>query len=443
MSDISSLMALSQRLRIALVVGAVVVLAGAGFGLYRYITRPITLTIAAGSIDGEAVNLMSAIAARLASSKSEIRLKVVDKSSALGASKAFSAGEVDLAIIRADVGDLSSARTVVLLTHGVAMIVVPPGSKIESMADLKGETVGVVGGEVNHAIVAALKKEYDLDRAKVQFKDVTQPEVQQALQTKKLGALLVVLPISEKYLSIVRGFFQRRPKQNLGVIPIESAGAIAAVAHSYESYDLPKGTLQGSPAIPDDDLTTLRVPFYLVANTKLDKDPVTALTKAVMDIRRDLMGAHPLLAQISAPSTDKDAFIPIHPGAATYFGGDEQSFFDKHGDQIFYGSMLLGSLTSVLAAAWKFMGFGPASRSPFNPLYALADRIRHARDESELTAVEEEIDNILKAELAKHAEGDSNAADAAVLALAAHRLEHLLNHRRSILQAAQGAVPAV
>ena len=104
--------------------------------------------------------------------------------------------------------------------------------------------------------------------------------------------------------------------------------------------------------------------------------------------------------------------------------------------------MLLGSLTSILAAAWKFMGFGPTSHSPFTPLYALADRIRHARDESELSAVEEEIDNILKAELAKHAAGDGAAADAGVLALAAHRLEHLLNHRRSILQAAGAATSA-
>jgi hypothetical protein len=167
---------------------------------------------------------------------------------------------------------------------------------------------------------------------------------------------------------------------------------------------------------------------------------VTALTKAVMEVRRDLLGAHPLLGQIGAPSTDKDAFIPIHPGAATYFGGEEKSLFDKYGDQFFYGSMLLGSLTSILAAAWKFMGFGAAPQSPVNPLYALADRIRHARTETELAAVEEEIDNILKVELAKHAEGNSSAADTGLLALAAHRLEHLLNHRRSVLQAVHAVV---
>jgi hypothetical protein len=39
---------------------------------------------------------------------------------------------------------------------------------------------------------------------------------------------------------------------------------------------------------------------------------------------------------------DKDAYIPIHPGAAAYFNGEQRTFFDKYGDLIFYGSILLG-----------------------------------------------------------------------------------------------------
>jgi len=72
-----------------------------------------------------------------------------------------------------------------------------------------------------------------------------------------VNALLVVMPLSEKYLSLVRSYFQQGGKRHPGLIAIESAGAIATVAQAYESYDLPKGTLRGSPPIPDDDLTTL------------------------------------------------------------------------------------------------------------------------------------------------------------------------------------------
>jgi len=53
------------------------------------------------------------------------------------------------------------------------------------------------------------------------------------------------------------------------LIPIDSAGAIADVKGPYESFDIPKGTLRGAPPVPDDDVTSLRVGYYLVANRHL------------------------------------------------------------------------------------------------------------------------------------------------------------------------------
>jgi hypothetical protein len=240
---------------------------------------------------------------------------------------------------------------------------------------------------------------------------------------------------------MLRGFFKAQPAMAPSALAIDAAGAIAAVTKPYESYDLPKGTIRGSPPIPSDDLTTLRVPYYLVANASLNADDVTALTRAIMDARIDLIAAHPLLAQIAAPDTDKDAFIPVHPGAAVYYGGDEQSFFDKYGDQLFYGSMLLGMLTSVLAAAWKFMGFGAGPVGPFSEFDVLTNRVRAAREESELAEIEDEIDEILKVELARHASGDAGAVDATALGLAAHRLEVLVDRRRRLLGSSPAGLP--
>jgi TRAP-type uncharacterized transport system substrate-binding protein len=101
------------------------------------------------------------------------------------------------------------------------------------------------------------------------------------------------------------GLFPKTTKQKPAIIPIESAEAIAAVARYYKSYNLPKGTLQGSPPIPDDDMKTLRIPLYLVANKKLSDDVVGSLAKAFMEARRDLIAEYPVLGQISEPNTDK------------------------------------------------------------------------------------------------------------------------------------------
>ena len=427
-------MKLPLWLRATLVVGVIILAAGVGLFAYRYYTRPVTLTLAVGSIDGEAAKAMSTIASRLVTTNAPVRLNVIDSGTALEAANAFSAGKVDLAVVRGDVGDLSQARAVIVVTHAVVLIIAPPGSSIDSMDKLKGHTVGVVGGAANSKVVDVLTKEYDLVRAKVVFKDIAPADARQAIQSKSVSALLVAIPLSEKYLSLVRGIFQMGPKMVPVLIPIESAGAIAETERAYESFDIPKGTLRGSPPVPDDDVTTLRAKFYLVANKKLSTDLITSFTQTILSVRRDLVGDQPIFAQITAPSTDQDAYLPLHPGAAAVYNGTQQSFMDEYGNWIYITPMVLGGAATVLAAAWKFLGLGSSkSEGPLDSLYALARRIRKVEAEAELSDIEEEIDGILKAERAKSAAGDESAVDDATLNVAAHRLESLIHDRRTLI----------
>jgi len=163
----------------------------------------------------------------------------------------------------------------------------------------------------------------------------------------------------------------------------------------------------------------------------------------MMEARRELVGEFPLLAQIEAPSTDKDAFIPVHPGAAAYFDGTQQGFFDKYSNALYYGPMALGAMASLLAGLWKFLGVGVPGTggNALEPLHALARRIRKAESEEELGALEEDIDNILQAELARYTRGALQANDAAALSLTAQRLEHLIEMRRNALAAGASVIP--
>jgi TRAP-type uncharacterized transport system substrate-binding protein len=420
-------------LRFVLIAGVAILAAGAGLFGYRYYTRPVTLTVAVGSIDGEAAKAMSAIASRLVTINAPVRLTVIDTGTAVEAAKTFSSGKADLAVVRGDVGDLSQAQAVVVVSHIVALVIAPPGSSIDSMTKLKGRSVGVIGGETNSRLVDVLSKEYGLVRAKA-FKDVTLADARRALQSKEISALLVVIPLSQKYLSLVRGFFQQDSKTSPVLIAIDSAGAIAEAERAYESFDVPKGTLRGAPPVPDDDLTTLRTALYLVASKKLGSDLVTSLTQTIMNVRRDLLVEQPIFAQITAPSTDADAFLALHPGAAAFYNGTQQSFMDEYGNWIYLTPMILGGMATVFAAAWKFLGIGPfANEGPLDALYALVRRIRRANAEAELETIEDEIDDILKAQGAKAAAGDESAVDAATLNVAAHRLENLIHDRRQIL----------
>jgi TRAP-type uncharacterized transport system substrate-binding protein len=421
-------------LRLVLLVGVVGLASGASLLAYRYYTRPVTLSVAVGSIDGEAAKAMSAIASRLVSTNAPVRLRVIDSGTALEAANAFAAGKADLAVVRGDVGDLSQAQAVVVVSHVVVLLIAPPGSTIDSIDKLKGRRVGVVGGETNAKIVDVLSREYGLDRAKV-FKDIALPDARRAIQSKEVNALLVVIPLAGKYLSLVRDFFQLGPKASPVLIPIDSAGAIAQAERAYESFDVPKGTLRGSPPVPEDDLTTLRASLYLVAHKKLGTDLITSLTLTIMKVRRELLGEQPIFAQITAPSTDQDAWLPLHPGAAAVYNGTQQSFMDEYGNWIYLTPMALGGAATLFAAAWKFLGLGqPATgQGPLDSLYAMGRRIRKAGTEAELSDIEDEIDDILKAQRAGSARGDENAVDDATLNVAAHRLESLIHDRRNML----------
>jgi len=408
---------------VSVFLGVALLMAGLGVFTYRHLTRPVTLTAAAGSIDGEGVRILSAVASRLAANKSPVRLKVVDAGSASGAAEALSSGKTDLAIVRSDIGDLSNARTVTLVTHLVVLLIAPVGSPVKDIGDLKNRTLGVIGGSINRHIVDLLSKEFELaPQSRMQIKDLKLEDVRQAIQSKQVHAVLAVVPISERYIAAVRSFAPNDGKRHPTLIAIDSAEAIAASAKSFESYELPKGTLRGAPAVPEEDLTTLRIPVHLVVRKNLDNDTVGALAKAIMESRRDLASEFPLANQIAGPDTDTDANIPVHPGAKLYFDGEEKTIFDKYGDQFFYGTLVLGSITSALAAVWRFL-IGD-SRPPGGRLVdrvgEIASRIRSAHTEAELEAVEHEIDVLLRSEF------DGMDSREAALNLAAARLERLI-----------------
>jgi TRAP-type uncharacterized transport system substrate-binding protein len=424
-------------LRMTLVAGTVVLIAGVGLLGWRWYTKPVTLTIAVGSLDGEASRLVSALSSKLAQSKAAVRLTMVETPSALDAANAFSSGKVDLAIVRGDVGDLAQAQAVAIVAHSVALLVAPPGSSISAMADLKRLTVGVVGGEVNNNLVKVLSDEYDLAKSGVTFKSLGLTETRRALETKEVRAILIVMPLAERYLSLLRGLFPQNAKAGPVLIPIEQAGAIAEKARAWESFDVPKGTLRGSPPNPADDLTTVRTAFYLVAQKKLGSDLITDFTESLMSARRDLLGEYPLLGQVAPADTDANAYIPAHPGAAAFYNGTQVSFLDKWGNAIFLAPMIAGALATILAAAWRFVRTGGAQtrEEALDALYALGRRIRASGKDAELDEIEQEIDRVLQAQRQRAAAGEEESRDVTALNVAAHRLENLIHDRRLALVA--------
>ncbi len=110
------------------------------------------------------------------------------------------------------------------------------------------------------------------------------------------------------------------------------------------------GAFGGAPPRPADDYDTLAITHRLVANENVAVDTVTDLTRFLLTEEAADRRLVPIAQRMEAPSTDKDAAMPVHAGAAAYIDDDEQTFFDKYSDMIYLGAMFLGVLASGATA---------------------------------------------------------------------------------------------
>ncbi len=171
------------------------------------------------------------------------------------------------------------------------LIVAPPGSTIDGIDKLKGRRVGVISGDANSKIVDVLSKDL-WARSRQDIQEYRLAGCKEGDPVQRGCSAARRDPPGRKIFvagaRLLPAGLQNRCRYWSRSIP---PAAIAESERAYESFDVPKGTLRGSPPVPDDDLTTLRTSLYLVANKKLGSDLVTRLTQSIMSARRDLMGS--------------------------------------------------------------------------------------------------------------------------------------------------------
>ncbi len=192
-------MKLPLWLRFFLLVGVVAFAAGAGLLAYRYYSRPVTLTVAVGSLDGEAAKAMSAIAGEFVSANAPVRLKVIDSGTALEAAAAFLRGQG-----RSRCGSRRCRRLVAGASrrrrqpygrtdHRAAGIVHRQHCQPEGTHGRRGRRSS------ERQNCRCVDQRIRSGGRKVVFKNPALTDVRQAIQSKQVGALLVVIPLAEKY----------------------------------------------------------------------------------------------------------------------------------------------------------------------------------------------------------------------------------------------------
>jgi TRAP transporter TAXI family solute receptor len=388
-----------------IMLAGVLAIVGTLAGGYYFAVRPVTLRIAVGPANSDDLRVVQALTQAFAQTHSHIRLRPIQTDGATTSAQTLADGKADLAIIRGDLNVPKNAQAVATLRKNVAVLWVPPavkgkkaGAKITKIAQLAGRRVGVIGRtQANVDLLKVILKQYGVDAGKVEIVQFPTNEAADAIRSQKADAYLAAGPVNSK-ITAEAVAASTRDGRTPTFLAIDSAEAIAQNHPVYEASEIPAGAFGGAPDRPEEEVKTISFSHHIVARKDLSETTIAAFTRQLFAIRQTVMTEFPLAAKIETPDTDKDAAIPVHPGAAAFVDGEEKTFLDRYSDFIWWGLMALSAMGS--AGAW-FAGYLKKDERGNNSSLRerLLDMIATARrsdSTEELDTMQAEADNILR-----------------------------------------------
>jgi TRAP transporter TAXI family solute receptor len=435
----------AKRNMMFITLAGILAIVGAGAGAYYFSMRPVTLRIAVGPANSDDIKVVQALTQGFAQSHGHVRLRPLQTEGATASAKALADGNADLAIIRGDLDVPKNAQAVATLRKNVAVLWVPPAAKgkgkgkksdpkITKVTQLAGHRVGVVGRtQANVNLLKVILQQYGIDPGKVDIVQFPVNEAAEAIRNQRADAYLAAGPINSKITADAINATTRDGGAPT-FLAIDSAEAIAQNHPTYEATEIPAGAFGGSPAKPDEEVKTISFSHHIVARKTLPESTIAAFTRQLFAIRQSVMAEFPLAAKIETPDTDKDAAIPVHPGAAAFVDGEEKSFLDRYSDYIWGGLMGLSAMGSI--GAWFAGYFKKDVRNNSSLRDRLLEMIAAARRSDsieELDHMQTEGDDILRDTLRCFDDGAIEEGALTAFNVALDQFHNAVADRRAVL----------
>ncbi|OYU89391.1 MAG: TRAP transporter substrate-binding protein [Bradyrhizobiaceae bacterium PARB1] len=415
-------------------------------GAYYFAMKPVPLRIAVGPPNSDDVKVVQALVQAFSRDHRAVRLRPQISDGATASAQALADGKADLAVIRGDLPVPKNARAVAVLRKNVVVMWVPPpakttvrgkkaAAKIAKIPDLAGKRIGVIGKtQANVNLLNIILRQYGVDPAKVAVAQFSVADVGDAIKDQKVDAFLAAGPVNSK----ITGDAIQSSTRDGGAptfLAIDSADAIAQNYPVYEASEIPAGTFGGAPARPEDDVKTISFSHHIVARQGLSDVTVAALTRQLFAVRQQIINDFPLAAKIETPDTDKDAVIPVHPGAAAYVDGEEKTFLDRYSDYIWWSLMGLSAMGS--AGAW-FASYLRKDERNVNVSQRdrLLDMIALARKSDsleELDSMQAEADGILRDTLTCYEHGAIQEGTLTAFNIALEQFHNAVADRKALI----------
>lgn len=408
---------------------------------YYFATRQEVLRIAVGPANSDDVKVVQTLTQAFAQHRSYVRLKPVQTDGAVASAEALAENKVDLAIIRGDLDVPRNAQAVATLRKNYVVLWVPPrgkgkktGPKITKISQLAGRKVGVVGKtQANVSVLKLVLLQYGVDPTKVEIVQFPAGEAADAIRKQSADAYLAAGPVNSKITTDAINASARDGGEPT-FLAIDASEAIATNHPAYEAVEIPSGTF-GSPTRPEEEVKTISFSHHIVARKGLSEATIAAFTRQLFAIRQQLLADFPLAAKIETPDTDKDAAIPVHPGAAAFVDGEEKSFLDRYSDYIWWGLMAMSMMGSV--GAW-FAGYVRKDERSNNShlrerLLEMIAGARRSDSVEDLDNMQAEADKILRDTLHCFEDGAIEEGALTAFNIALAQFHHAVADRRALL----------
>jgi TRAP-type uncharacterized transport system substrate-binding protein len=424
------------RLLTALLAGAFLLVAAILGGLYLW-SPHATLRITTGPSGGAAERFISALIANTEAAHPRIRFETVPVADLKASSKALEDEKVNIALVRSDVSPPNNGQSLVILRRDVIAIVLPPGSKIESVTQLEGKTVAIPQGPVqeenSHALDLILSY-FNVSPEKVKRLFLPLPQIGVALRDKRAAAALAVGPVGPGQAVDAVMAIARATRETPSILSLDEGDAISRRYPGLEAIDIPKGAFRAHPATPSDDIKGVAVTYRLVVPVRMLNVVAGALARSLLKTKARLMTLTPLASQIEAPDPDeKNPILPIHSGVAAYLSSGDQSFLDEIQTYVYAIGIPLSLLGSVIAIVSGLISNRRLARDQQQifRLLVIAEEVSKA-DAVELEALDREFKYIVTKCVGEIVEGTSGTDQAAV-SLAVEHARRSIEGRRAAL----------
>jgi TRAP transporter TAXI family solute receptor len=435
----------SSARRVTLItLAGLLAIVGALVGGYYFAMRPVTLRVAVGPANSDDVKVVQALTQAFAQAHGYVRLRPIQTDGAVASAQTLAESKADLAIIRGDLDVPKNAQAVATLRKNVAVLWVPPpargkgkkaGAKIARISQLAGRRIGVIGRtQANVNLLKVILQQYGVDPTKVEIVQFPAAEIAEAIRNQKADVYLAAGPVNSKITAEAIAA-STKDGGTPTFLAIDSNEAIAQNHPVYEAAEIPAGAFGGSPVRPEDEVKTISFAHHIVARKGLSEATIAAFTRQLFAIRQQLMTEFPLAAKIETPDTDKDAAIPVHPGAAAFVDGEEKTFLDRYSDYIWWGLMALSAMGSM--GAW-FAGYLKKDERDSNTslrerLLEMIPAARRSDSTEELDRMQAEADNILRDTLVGFDHGAIQESALTAFNVTLEQFHHAIADRKAVL----------